>query len=130
MTGFFSIAGQLETEATKSTSTTSSSLPSEGGGNYSDKTGHSNSPRDSVALMIQVSTRSIQARLEEACSGGVVDVFSITGRHKTTFPAAYREYIDEVAKLEDNVCQYLKVCYKSCMSEGFMLIFPPIVCSS
>lgn len=99
-------------QATSSTtSTTSTSLPSELGENPGNK-GQSTSPRDSVALMIQVSTKSIQARLEAACSGGVVDVFSTTGRRKAIFPVAYQEYSNEVARLEDNICHYLKVCIK------------------
>lgn len=91
------------------TSTTSTSLPSEVSENPLSTKGQSTSARDSVALMIQVSTRSIQARLEVTCSGGVVDVFSTSGRHKTVFPLAYQEYSNEVAKLEDNICHYLKV---------------------
>ena len=96
-------AGQLESLATGSTA--SSSLPAEEG----DSKGHSNSPTDSVALMVMVCSRSLQAKLEVACSGGVVDVFSTTGRHKTVFPVAYQEYSSELAKLEDNICRYLKV---------------------
>ena len=104
-------SGPLHSQGTSNTtSTTSTSLPSELGENPSNK-GHSTSPRDSVALMIQISTRSIQSRLEVACSGGVVDVFSTTGRHKAIFPVAYQEYSNEVAKLEDNICHYLKVFF-------------------
>lgn len=104
-------SGPLHSQGTSSTtSTTSTSLPSELGENPSNK-GQSTSPRDSVALMIQISTRSIQSRLEVACSGGVVDVFSTTGRHKAIFPVAYQEYSNEVAKLEDNICHYLKVFF-------------------
>lgn len=64
--------------------------------------------------MVQVSTRSIQARLEVACSGGVVDVFSTTGRHKAIFPVAYQGYSNEVAKLEEDICHYLKVLSRLC----------------
>lgn len=99
-------AGVLHSQATGST--TSTSLPSELGENPGNK-GHSTSPRDSVALMIQVMTMGIQCKLETACGRGVGDVFSTTGRHKTVFPTAYQEYSGEVAKLEDNVSCYLKV---------------------
>ena len=99
-------SGVLHSQATNST--TSTSLPSERGEN-SGNNGHSTSPGDSVALMIQVTTRDIQCRLEAACGLGVVDVFCTTGRRKTIFPTAYQEYGIEVAKMEDNVSRYLKV---------------------
>ena len=38
-----------------------------------------------------------------------MDVFTTTGRHKAIFPVAYQEYSNEVAKLEENISQYLKV---------------------
>lgn len=60
--------------------------------------------------MIEVCSKNIQSKLEVACSGGVEDVFSTAGRRKAVFPIAYQEYSSEVAKLEDNICKYLKVC--------------------
>ena len=98
--------GPLESEATSST--TSWSFPPEGG-DHPEIKGHSDSPTDSIALMITVSVRTIQAKLEVACSGGVVDVFSTTGRHKAIFPVAYQEYSNEVSRLEGNISCYLKV---------------------
>ena len=98
--------GPLESQAT--ISAVSSSLTSKEG-DHSHFGGHSNSPANSVALMVEVSIRTIQEKLEVACSRGVADVFSTTGRHKTVFLEAFQEYCDEVSKLEDNICQYLKV---------------------
>ena len=111
--------GPLESQATISKA--SSSLQSKEGA-QSDVGGHSNSPTDSVALMIKLSTGAIQEKLEAACGRGVVDVFSTTGRYRTVFPAAFQEYSDEVSMLEDNVCRYLKVCKKHTLTSNNILL--------
>ena len=126
--------GPLESQAT--ISAVSSSLTSKEG-DHSNFGGHSNSPADSVALMVEVSIRTIQEKLEAACGRGVVDVCSTTGRHRTVFPEAFQEYCDEVSKLEDNICQYLKVSklqmyshYNDCilLSVEFLRRFLCMVC--
>lgn len=71
--------------------------------------GHSDSTGDSVALMVNVSIRRTQERLVIACSGGVVDMFSTTGKKKSTFPTAYNDYSAQISTLEENVCLYLRV---------------------
>lgn len=102
--------GPLESQATLSTASTS--LASEGAGGQSNSGSHSTSPSDSVAWMIHTSSETIQLRLESACAEGVVDVFSMSGRRRSVFLSAYQEYSSDVAKLEDYVCRYLKVCRK------------------
>lgn len=60
--------------------------------------------------MIQVSMKTIRARLELGCRGGVEDVFGTGGgKSGATFSQTYQEYATQVAQLDANICLYLKV---------------------
>ena len=59
--------------------------------------------------MVEQNLKRIEGKLESSCGGGVPDVFSITGKSKSVFPAAYEEYSSQIASLEENICLYLTV---------------------
>ena len=70
----------------------------------------SNSPADSLGVMVQVSIKTIRVWLELECGGGVADVFGTGGgRRGSAFAQTYQEYIARVAQLDANICFYLKV---------------------
>lgn len=96
----------LMTTAIQITSSTTSTVFT------TDSTGthktHSNSPLDSVALMIEVNIQEIQSKLELACGRGIEDVFSL-GQRKECFQKAYQEYSEHLCQLEENLCAYLRV---------------------
>ena len=71
--------------------------------------GFSDSPSDSVAVMIEVNVRLLQTKLENACSRGLLDVFSSAGKSKTVFLSAYDEYASHISRVEEDLCAYLRV---------------------
>ncbi len=75
---------------------------------------HSDSPTDSVALMIETNIQLIQSRLKLACARGVEDVFSL-GKDREIFRSAYQEYSETVGNIEENLCAYLTVGRESCV---------------
>lgn len=87
-----------------STATTNS-----GDSTHLSQKGFSDSPSDSVAVMIEVNVRLLQTKLENACSRGLVDVFSSTGKSKSVFSSAYDEYASHVSQIEEDLCAYLRV---------------------
>lgn len=94
------------TQDTSSTQSTSSTLST-----YTHKA-HSDSPSDSVALLIKVNVRQIQTRLQISCGRGVEDVFSLlNSEDREVFYRAHREYSEAVRQLEHHICAYLKVRY-------------------
>lgn len=95
----------LATMSTHSTSSTTSTTVT--ASTHSHKA-HSDSPTDSVALMVETKIRLIQSRLELACTRGVEDVFSL-GKDREVFLSAYQEYSETVGNIEENLCAYLKV---------------------
>ena len=102
--GFGDATSKLDncsTEDSTSCSTPLSTVPRE----------MSDSPNDSVALMLKISTLRILTRLALSCRQGVLDVFTITGKTKTVFPDAYQEYAKEVSLLEESLCLYLQAVF-------------------
>ena len=70
---------------------------------------HSDSPCDSVALMIKVTVCEIQSRLEQSCARGVEDVFPPVDADREVFQRAHQEYSQAIGQLEEHLCAYLRV---------------------
>ena len=95
-------------DGSNTSSTLSSSLTqSFQSGNYPS----SDNIADSLGVMVQVSIKTISARLEMKCGGGVADVFGVGGHGKdsASFASTYKEYTSQITQLDTNICLYLKV---------------------
>ena len=67
------------------------------------------SPSDSIALHIHSSLASISTSLSTSCQRGVHDVLCISGKARLVFPTAHGIYSTQVATLEKDISNYLKV---------------------
>jgi hypothetical protein len=73
---------------------------------------------DSIAKHLHSSLKTISTSLASSCGRGISEVFSITGRSKSTFPTAYNAYSSQISTLEGDISNYLRtVISRSCSSK-------------
>lgn len=83
---------------------------------------------DSIAEMVLSSCDALEERLEPACSRGVAKVFCIKGKGSEVFPAANKEFLAQVALLEEKICGYLSVSRIHRLRTLFLINFSLLAC--